>query len=63
MADVHYKETAYGFEYGAASITRCCSDKKQGWVDIRIETPRTEIELYVTKTGKVRVYKKGKELK
>ena len=57
-------ETAYGFEYGPAKISRCISDEKKGWVVLMLETPKMAIQLYVTKTGKVRVYnyKTGKEL-
>jgi hypothetical protein len=52
----HYRETPHGFEYGAAKVTRCCSDKKRGWVVIMIETPTQQLEVYVTKTGKVRCH-------
>lgn len=57
---MHYSETKYGFEYGPASITRCCSDKKKGWVMLMLETARhaksNAMQIYITKTGKVRVY-------
>jgi hypothetical protein len=46
----------YGFEYGAAKMTRCMSDEKKGWVVLMLETPKANIQIYVTKTGKVRVY-------
>lgn len=51
-----YNEIPYGFEYGAAKITRCMSDEKKGWVVLMLETPKSTIQIYVTKTGKVRVY-------
>ena len=55
---MHIKETAYGFEFGPATISRLISDEK-GWVVIGLETPKhtdgKEIQIYVTKTGKVRV--------
>ena len=55
---MHYKETAYGFEFGSAKVSRLISDEK-GWVVIGLETPKhtdgKEIQIYVTKTGKVRV--------
>lgn len=51
---IHYKETQYGFEYGAAEITRIWSDK--GRVCIGIETPRENLDVYVTRTGMVRVF-------
>jgi hypothetical protein len=61
---MRYEETPFGFNYGAAEVTRCISDEKKGWVMLHIETPKQDqhIGIYVTKTGKVRVYKNGKEL-
>lgn len=53
---MHHKETRYGFEYGAAQVTRACSDEKKGWVIIQVKTPKEDIQLYVTRTGKVRVF-------
>ena len=55
----HYREVPYGFEFGAAKITRACSDEKQGWVILQLETPKKHMQLYVTKTGKVRVFDVG----
>lgn len=52
---LHYAETKYGFDWGAAKITRCFSDYKKGWVAILLETPKHNIQIYVTKTGKVRI--------
>lgn len=60
---IHYRETQYGFEYGAAKIQRAISDEKRGWVLISLETPKCHGQLYVTKTGKVRFYMNGKEWK
>lgn len=52
----HIKLTPYGFEYGSAKITRACSDEKKGWVLLFLETPEhKQIQICVTKTGKVRV--------
>jgi hypothetical protein len=59
MAKIHYKETAFGFEFGAASVCRCCSDDKKGWVVIEVKTPRGAVDIYVTKTGKVSITKSG----
>lgn len=57
---MHYRETKYGFEYGSAAIERCCSDRKKGWVVLRVTTPRhplaRSIDIYCTKSGKVRVH-------
>lgn len=62
---MHYAETKYGFEYGAATIERACSDEKKGWVMLLIRTPKHKdgIQVYVTKTGKVRVRAGGQEWK
>lgn len=60
----YYQETKYGFDWGAAKVTRCFSDEKKGYVTLRIETPRQDLQIYVTRTGKVRVHdKSGKEWK
>ena len=53
---MHYKETKYGFQYGALSIERHMSDDKKGWVIIGLKTPKCELDVYVTKTGKVRIF-------
>jgi len=67
METIHYKKTKYGFEFGSAKIARACSDTKKGWVILTIETPKHKgskhIQLYVTKTGKVRFITQGKEYK
>lgn len=56
---IPYAETKYGFDYGAAQITRVCSDEKKGWIVLGLETPRHKgqeaLQIYVTRTGKVRV--------
>lgn len=48
--------TASGFVFGAATVECLCSDEKKGWVIVGVETPKHRIHVYVTKTGKVRVY-------
>ncbi len=48
----HFSETDYGFEYGAAKVTRIHSDKGRVWLGI--DTPRESIQIYVTKTGLIR---------
>lgn len=56
MSDpIHFAHTQYGFNWGSAKITRCCSDSKKGWVVFRVETPKQDIQICVTKTGKVRI--------
>lgn len=62
---LHYKETQYGFEYGDAKVTRMFSDEKKGWVTIGIESSKYNgnhgVQIYVTKTGKIRVFTKDGE--
>lgn len=53
---IHYRETQYGFEYGAAKVERLCSDEKKGWIVVGVTTPKGQAQVYVTKTGKLRVY-------
>jgi hypothetical protein len=54
-----YHETAYGFQFGAALVERACSDDKRGWVVLTLCTPKHDgiarLQIYVTKTGKVRI--------
>lgn len=62
---MHYKETDYGFEWGSAKIERNCSDSKKGWVVMNLKTQKhTEgMQIYVTKTGKIRIHAHGVEWK
>lgn len=57
---LHYAETKYGFEYGSAKVVRLFSDENKGCVTIGIGTPKHKhsggIQVYVTKTGKVRIF-------
>jgi hypothetical protein len=53
---MHFCNCQYGFEWGAAKITRLFSDEKKGWITIEVKTPKEDIQIYVTKTGKIRVY-------
>lgn len=64
MSNIPYGELPWGFQFGSAVITRTCSDQKKGWVVITLDTPKGSWDLYVTKTGKVRIYNKqtGEEL-
>jgi len=53
-------EIPYGFEYGAAKVTKACGDERFGVVVIHIKTPRHKrygLQIRVTKTGMVRVFK------
>ena len=62
---MRYAETKYGFSWGAADIERCFSDEKKGWVTVLLKTPKhpVGIQLFVTKTGKVRIASNGGEWK
>lgn len=53
---IRYEETQYGFLWGAADVQRCFSDKKKGWVTLLVTTPQTSIQIYVTRTGKIRIH-------
>ena len=60
---IDYTETKYGFRYGSAEVTRLCSDEKKGWVVIEVRSPKTDVQVYVTKTGKIRVFRGDEEMK
>lgn len=49
--------TQYGFEWGPVTVERACSDNKKGWVLLLIKTAKHPdgMQIYVTKSGKVRV--------
>ena len=49
-------ELKYGFAYGPVTVTRTVSDKAKGWVALSVKTDKQELHVYVTKTGKVRVF-------
>lgn len=63
MSAPPYEETKYGFKWGAADVFRIASDEKKGWVAIGINTPRVKTYVYVTRTGKLRFFVNGKEVK
>ena len=55
MSGIHFEETRYGFKWGSMEITRLFSDEKRGAVTIEVKTPKKEIQIYATRTGKVRI--------
>ena len=61
MNFIRNEVTEYGFNFGAATVTRVTSDKKGG-VAIAIVTLKSRIEVCATKTGKVRLYRDNKEI-
>ncbi len=60
---INYKEIPYGFEYGSMQVDRLCSDEKRGWAMLRIASNKQQIQVYATKTGKIRVFRGERELK
>lgn len=50
--------TQYGFVWGPVSVERAVSDEKKGWVLLLVKTAKYPygLQVYVTKTGKVRVH-------
>ena len=59
------KQTQFGFSWGPVVVERACSDEKKGWVLMRIITKKYPhgIQIYVTKSGKIRVFSSGAEWK
>ena len=51
-----------GFEWGPVLVTRVAKDTKKGWVVVELKSQKDRVQVYVTKTGKIRVYNKDKEL-
>lgn len=50
--------TQCGFVFGSADVKRICSCGRRGWILISISTPKHPdhgIQVYVTKSGKVRI--------
>jgi hypothetical protein len=61
MNKIEGRQTQYGFIWGPAQITRLFCDQKKGWVTIGLTTKKDEIQLYITKTGKIRIFSGTKE--
>ena len=53
--------TQFGFQFGAALVERAASHKEA--VTVMVTTPKGSLQIYVTKTGKIRVYSNGHEWK
>ena len=62
---MYYAKTEYGFDYGDAKVVRLASDEKGGSIVLGIESSKHKgpdgIQVYVTKTGKIRIYSAGSE--
>jgi len=55
------KTTEFGFEWGAANVRRLFS--RDGWVTIGIDAGKNSLQIYVTKTGKIRIHDENGEWK
>ena len=62
MSELRREVTQYGFIYGAAKFERWHSHPR-GSVVVGLKTQKYPdgIQLYVTKSGKVRIFHQGKE--
>ena len=48
--------TPHGITFGSLTVTACCSDEEKGWVICELTTNKAQIQVYATKTGKVRLF-------
>ena len=55
--------TEYGFRWGALKVTRLFSNRRRGTVTAELSTPKMNLQVYVTKTGKIRIHADGCEWK
>lgn len=53
---LHYKATAFGFEWGPAVVERLASDPQGRWVVIAVKAGEEWIQVYTTETGKMQVF-------
>ena len=53
---IPYTPLPYGFQWGAAKVTRLFDDQAKGSVTIGLDTPKQSLQVYVTKTGKIRIH-------
>ena len=50
------QRTPHGFDWSCAKTECLSSDEKKGWIYLGVATPKDSIEIYITKSGKMRVY-------
>ena len=54
------ERTQHGIKWGAANLSCGFDDNKKGWVTFLLDTPKYKgnqgLQIYVTKTGKVRIH-------
>lgn len=54
---ITFKELRYGFQWGAATVARLFAAKdRPGSVTMSLKTPKDDLQIYVTKTGKIRIH-------
>ena len=51
--------TQFGFRWGVTEVTRLAELPEDRGIAMSVTTPRRKIEVYVTKTGLVRVFSPG----
>jgi len=56
------KDTDYGFQFGPVEVTRIHSDDDNGWVVLDVKSAKQNIQIRVTKTGKIRMHTFGQEI-
>ena len=55
------KRIEHGIEWGSSKMTLLFRDDKKQWVTWGLDTPKHSLQIYVTKTGKVRIHDKHGE--
>lgn len=55
MTTAPFRSKDYGFKWGDAEVTRLGSGDP-GWVVIEIKSQRRALQVYVTRTGKMRLF-------
>lgn len=56
MSEIRLERTESGFNFGAAEVSAMCADEKKGWSVVSINTPKRSLQVYVTRTGQVRIF-------
>lgn len=55
---MNVKQNEHGFEWGPVNVACGFLDEKKGWVTLILKTKKYPhgVQVYVTKTGKIRVH-------
>ena len=56
---INLLNTEYGFEYGPVKVTRVTHCDRRGWVILQLTTEKSDIQIYVTRTGRVKIFPHG----